>query len=111
MEELGIGGQIARTGTGFAGNHEHSHLGPALPDKARELEAIDGARHVYIREDDGDVGPALQQLECLVGILRLDDPELGLSQNIDLGQTNERLVFDEENDWLLHDSAVRFHAP
>ena len=41
----------------------------------------------------------------------LDDPELGLSQNIDLRQTNERLVFDQENDRVFHNSAMRFHAP
>ena len=42
-----------------------------------------------------DVGPRLQQLESLVGILRLDDPELGLPQDIDLGETNERFVLDQ----------------
>ncbi len=55
-------------------------------------------------------GRALQQLESLVGILRLDDPDFRFAQDIDLSETNQRLVFDHEDDRLIHDAAMRLHA-
>ena len=75
VEKIGIGRQVAGTRTGLAGDDQHADLRPALPDEAGEFETVHGSRHVHVGEHSADIRTPLQQLESLVGILRLDDPD------------------------------------
>jgi hypothetical protein len=65
---------------------------------ACELEAVQTARHIDVREHHPNVGSLFQGEDGVVCCGRLDDLETSLFENIDREEPDQRLILDDEND-------------
>ena len=109
-DEYRRGREVSLVRERFARDDEHSHLWPPLRDEPREFESVERTGHVDVRQHDAYISPALQDLECFVGILSLEHPEASFPEDIDLCRSHERLILHEENDWLVQDGSTRLHG-
>jgi hypothetical protein len=109
LQEISPSRQVAKLGRDFSGNYQYTDIRPPLVNKTGELEPIDGARHVYIRQDGIDIGTAFQEIERFIRVLRLNYPEFSILKDLNLSQPHKRFILDEEDHRTVENLAAWLH--
>ncbi len=64
-----------------------------------QLKTVHRTRHVNVGKYHPDIIAALKYLYCFVGVGRLKYLKACILSHLDRGPTNERFVFNDENNW------------
>ena len=70
---------------------------PTDTDQSGQRQAIDDSRHVYVSEEQLDVGIRCQYFERPVTVHSLDHAKPSVLENIDRREADQSLVFDDKN--------------
>ncbi len=78
----------------------------------RKLHAVHAAWHVDIGKEHADVGPRLQDFQCLVGPTGLDCTKTRIFDHIDCHHAQEWIILHDQYDmfgeWLLLSHRLRY---
>ena len=83
----------------FARHDQDLDRGPADTHRVGQFQAVHAARHVDVREKQGDIGPRFQQDSRFVRVPGLDRKEPRFLEDRDGKHPQQRFVLHNKDDW------------